>query len=55
MAAAVAKPTVEYLKEALAAVTTSDVHEWGREVLGPSVQSQRQQAFAGAVAGTKPG
>ena len=55
MAAAVAKPTVEYLKQALAAVTTSDVYEWGREVLGPSVQSQRQQAFAGTAAGTKTG
>ena len=55
MAAAVAKPTVEYLKEALAAVTTSDVNEWGRDVLGPSVQSQRQRAFAGVVAGTKTG
>lgn len=55
MAAAVAKPTTEYLQEALAAVTTSDVYEWGRDLLGPSVQSQRRLAFAAAPGGTKTG
>ena len=55
MAAAVAEPTTEYLQEALAAVTTSDVYEWARDLLGPSVQSQRRLAFAEAPGGTKPG
>lgn len=55
MAAAVAEPTTEYLKEALAAVTTSDVYEWARDLLGPSVQSQRRRAFAATAGGTKTG
>lgn len=55
MAAAVAKPTTKYLQEALAAVTTSDVYEWGRDLLGPSVQSQRRLAFAAVPGGTKTG
>lgn len=55
MAAAVVKPTTAYLQDALAAVTTSDVYEWGRVLLGASVQSQRRLAFAQAPDGTKPG
>jgi len=55
MAAAVAKPTTEYLKEALAAVKTTDVYEWAQALLGPSVQSQRRLAFAQLPDGTKPG
>jgi hypothetical protein len=55
MAAAVAKPTAEYLKEALAAVSTKDLYEWGRDILGRSVQSQRRIAFAQVDSGTKSG
>lgn len=55
MAAAVVEPTTEYLQEALSKVTTSDVYEWARDVLTPSVQSQRRLAFAGAPSGTKTG
>lgn len=47
MAAAVAKPTKDYIPRALAAVTTADVLAWCRARLGVSVQSQRRQAFAG--------
>lgn len=55
IAAAVVKPTTEYLQQALAAVTTADVYEWGRDLLGPSVQSQRRLAFTPLPRGTKPG
>ena len=55
MAAAVVKPTKEYIEKALANVKTDDVTQWGRDKLGISVQSQRRQAFACANQGTKPG
>jgi hypothetical protein len=55
MAAAVVKPTKEYIEQAMANVKTDDVTKWGREKLGISVQSQRRQAFACANQGTKPG
>lgn len=55
MAAAVAKPTAEYLQEAFATVTTEDLYEFGRDILGRSVQSQRRLAFAYTTTGTKQG
>ena len=55
MAAAVVKPTKEYLEQAMANVKTRDVAQWSREKLGISVQSQRRQAFAYANQGTKTG
>ena len=55
MAAAVAEPTKEYLQAALGHVSTEAVYEWGRDLLGRSVQSQRRLAFAGTNDGTKPG
>lgn len=55
MAAAVVKPTKEYIEQAMANVKTCDVAQWGREKLGISVQSQRRQAFAYAKQGTKTG
>lgn len=45
-AAAVAKPTTEYLVEAFRTVQTEDVYEWARDVLGPTVQSQRRLALS---------
>ena len=55
MAAAVVKPTKEYLNAAFAAVKVRDVLEWCKSKLGESLQSQRRQAFAACPAGTKPG
>ena len=55
MAAAVAKPTTEYLEQALANVKTSDLTNWCHDKLGVSVQAQRQRAYAIASSGTKPG
>ncbi len=55
MAAAVVKPTKEYIEQAMANVKTRDVAQWSREKLGISVQSQRRQAFAHANQGTKTG
>jgi len=55
MAAAVVKPTKEYLEQAMSNVKTRDVAQWSREKLGISVQSQRRQAFAYANQGTKTG
>ena len=52
MAAAVAKPTTEYLEQALANVKTSDLGKWCHDRLGISVQAQRQRAYACAVAGS---
>jgi hypothetical protein len=45
MAAAVARPTNDYIPRALEAVKTKDVLTWCRERLGVSVQSQRRHAF----------
>ena len=55
MASAVVKPTKDYVGAALKAVKVRDVIDWCRSKLGVSVQSQRRQAFAHALAGTKPG
>jgi hypothetical protein len=55
MAAAVVKPRKDYIAAALKAVKVRDVVDWCRSKLGVSVQSQRRQAFAHALAGTKPG
>ena len=55
MASAVVDPTVDYLKDALENVKTSDVLQWCRDKLGVSVQSQRRRAFASPKCGTDPG
>jgi hypothetical protein len=55
MAAAVVEPTKEYLQAALAYVSTETVYEWGHDLLGRSVQSQRRLAFARTNDGTKVG
>lgn len=52
LAAAVATPTQDYLRQALVQIKTRDVVSWCETHLGPSVQSQRRQAFT--IAGTKP-
>lgn len=54
MAAAVVKPTKDYVGAAMKAVKVRDVIDWCRSKLGVSVQSQRRQAFACALRGTKP-
>ena len=48
LAAAVVRPTREYLEEAFARVKTEDVANWCRDHLGISLQAQRRQAFAAA-------
>lgn len=53
MAAAVARPTADYMSQAMAQVKTQDVLTWCKEHLGVSVQSRRRQAFANI--GTKMG
>jgi hypothetical protein len=53
MAAAIAKPTAEYLKQAMADIKTEDVYEWANGLLGRSVQSQRRLAFAQVDSGTE--
>lgn len=55
MAAAVVNPTTDYIAAALSAVKVQDVWAWCRSKLGTSVQSQRRQAFALGLPGTKPG
>jgi hypothetical protein len=55
MAASVVEPTAEYLQKALEYISTEAVYEWGRDLLGHSVQSQRRIAFDGSIDGTKPG
>jgi hypothetical protein len=53
MAAAIAKPTAEYIKQAMNDIKTEDVYEWANGLLGRSVQSQRRLAFAQADSGTE--
>lgn len=53
MAAAVVTPSKEFLAQALSTVKTLHVIQWCRDHLGPSVQSQRCQAFAVSTRGTK--
>lgn len=48
MAAAVVKPTAEYIEQALAAVPTKDVCRWAQDHLGPSLQALRRQTL-GAI------
>ena len=55
MAAAVVKPTKEYLSAAFATVKVKDVAAWCQAKLGTSLQAQRCQAFAACPVGTKPG
>jgi len=55
MAAAVAEPTVEYVRTALAQVMHKDVVAWCQDKLGPSIQAQRRQALAPLAYGTEPG
>ena len=55
MAAAVVKPTKEYITAALQTVKVRDVMAWCGSKLGVSVQSQRCQAFGCTASGTKPG
>src|SRR5262249_43593664 len=49
MAAAVTKPTKEFIEKAFAAVNTNDVTAWAREKLGRSVQSCRHAALASPI------
>lgn len=53
MAAAVVKPTREYVAQALQEVKTRDMLDWCGENLGVSLQSKRRQALA--ITGTKMG
>ncbi len=46
VAAAVARPTVEYVQAALAAVKNQDVIDWCRQRLGVSLAAKRHQAFS---------
>jgi len=55
MAAAVIKPTTEFVREALATVRTSHIDQWCRQKLGESIQSQRRRTLRPACAGTKTG
>lgn len=55
MAAAVAEPTIDYVRTALATVKTKDAVAWWKEKLGISVQSQRRHALLPLVPGTKTG
>jgi hypothetical protein len=53
MAAVIAKPTAEYIKQAMADIKTEEVYEGAHGLLGRSVQSQRRLAFAQADSGTE--
>jgi hypothetical protein len=55
MAAAVVKPTQEYLTAALAKIKVKDVYQWCKSHLGESLQSLRRKAFASPKPGTKRG
>jgi len=55
MAAAVVKPTRDYLASALTHIKVKDVYAWCRSKLGPSLQALRQQALGRTLAGTKTG
>jgi hypothetical protein len=55
MAAAVVKPTQEYLAKAFATVRVADVWAWCQAKLGLSVQAQRIQAYSGSSGGTEMG
>lgn len=55
IAAAVVKPTQEYLESAFTTIKVKDVYTWCRTKLGDSLQALRQQAFATKVTGTEPG
>ena len=54
LAAAVVRPTTDYLTEALTTVTNADVLAWCRTHLGISLAAKRRQAFT-PPRGTKPG
>jgi hypothetical protein len=54
LAAAVVRPTNEYLTAALTTITNADVLAWCRTRLGISLAAKRHQAFT-ACRGTKPG
>lgn len=53
MAAAVVKPTQEYLESAFDSIKVNDVYTWCRTKLGQSLQALRRQAFAPTITGTK--
>lgn len=55
MAAAVVKPTQEYLESAFDSIKVNDVYTWCRAKLGESLQALRRQAFAPTIPGTKMG
>jgi len=55
MAAAVAEPTVEYVRTAMEQTKTQDVVAWCKEKLGVSVQAQRRQALPSLTGGTEMG
>lgn len=45
MAAAVVRPTVDYIQKAFDQVRTKDVYEWAKDNLGPSLPSMRRQTL----------
>ncbi|MCA9188940.1 MAG: hypothetical protein R3E01_33735 [Pirellulaceae bacterium] len=53
MAAAVTRPTQEFIARAFAAVKTTDVVRWVRDKLGVSFGAQRQAALPSTKKGTK--
>jgi hypothetical protein len=55
LGAMVSKWTAESLSEALERCRVRDVAAWCRKMLGPSVQSQRKQAYGQLGSATKPG
>jgi hypothetical protein len=55
MAAAVVKPTTEFITGALATVRTRDVNQWCEQKLGESIQSQRRRTLKSPSDGTKTG
>ena len=55
MAAAVAEPTVDYVRTAMEQVKSKDVVDWCKHKLGLSVQAQRRQALPPLAYGAKPG
>jgi hypothetical protein len=55
MAAAVVRPTHEFIEKTLTAVTVKDLANWVKRKLGLSVLARRRLAFRAASNGTKTG
>lgn len=53
MAAAVTRPTQEFIQQAFQAVKTHHVTEWAKQKIGISLQSRRRAAFGSPTHGTK--